>query len=138
MDDLSERIRIELENIDRVFNEMPLYSKLPNLSSLELAGVAALLHNFYTGVENIIKQILVSKEVPIPQGASWHKELLEAAVRKKVISIELTDHLIPFLGFRHFFSHAYALDLHSDKMELLVKDSVKTYSLFKDELKKFR
>lgn len=39
--------------------------------------------------------------------------------------------------FRHFFSHAYALDLHSDKMEPLVENSRKVYSDFKKEISKY-
>ena len=57
---LKQRIQAELENIDEIFKEMPLHSSLPRLSTLELAGVAALLHNFYNGIENILKQIFVS------------------------------------------------------------------------------
>ncbi len=81
MDDLPDRIKIELENIDHVLDEMPSSSQLPTLSSLELAGMATLLQNVYMGIENILKQILASKKISIPQGPSWHKELLETAVR---------------------------------------------------------
>ena len=62
MASLSQKIQAELENIDEIFNEMPSHSKLPSLSTLELAGVAALLHNFYNGLENIIKQIFFFSE----------------------------------------------------------------------------
>ncbi len=88
MDKLSQKINAELENIDEVFNEIPPHTKLPYLSTLELAGVAALLHNFYNGIENILKQILLSKDIIIPDGKSWHKELLEISVRNKIISEE--------------------------------------------------
>jgi hypothetical protein len=53
MDDLKDRVLAELENIDEIFIELPSSAKLPYISTLELAGVAALLHNFYNGVENI-------------------------------------------------------------------------------------
>lgn len=103
---LSERINAELENIDEVFNELPSHEKLPNLSALELAGTAALLHNFYNGIENILKQIFISENIEIPEGKSSHKELLESAVRNKIISNELKNSFGEYLAFRHFFSHA--------------------------------
>lgn len=137
MDKLSQKIKIELENIDSVINELPSYSKLPSLSTLELAGVAALLHNFYNGIENILKQILVSKNVVVPEGKSWHKDLLETVTTKEIISNECKNYLGQYLAFRHFFSHAYALDLYPDKMEPLVENSEIVYSLFKKEIEKF-
>ena len=55
---LSKKINAELENIDEVFKEIPSHEKLPYLSTLELAGAAALLHNFYNGIENILRALL--------------------------------------------------------------------------------
>jgi len=69
---LSKRIHAELENIDEVLEQIPSYEKLPFLSTLELAGAAALLHNFYNGIENILKQILISENIEIPEGKSSH------------------------------------------------------------------
>ena len=80
---LSQKIEAEFENIDEIFNEMPSHSSLSLLSTLELAGVAALLHNFYNGIENILKQIFVSQKISIPEGHSWHKDLIEQAKCKR-------------------------------------------------------
>ena len=137
MDKLSQKLNAELENIDEVFNEIPSHTKLPYLSTLELAGVAALLHNFYNGIENILKQILLSKDIIIPEGKSWHKELLEISVTNKIISEENKNSLGQYLAFRHFFSHAYAFDLYADKMEPLVENSQEVYSNFKQEISKY-
>jgi len=134
---LSRRINAELENIDEVLEEMPSYEKLPYLSTLELAGAAALLHNFYNGIENLFKQIFISKNIEIPEGKSSHKELLESAVKNKIISDELKNSLGEYLAFRHFFSHAYAFDLYADKMEPLVKNSKQIYLSFKEEISKY-
>ena len=46
---------------------------------LELAGVAALVHSFYNGFENIVKQILLTRGFDLPTGESWHKELIQSA-----------------------------------------------------------
>ena len=134
---LSKRVSAELENIDEVLDEMPSYEKLPYLSTLELAGTAALLHNFYNGIENIFKQIFISENIEIPEGKSSHKELLESAVNNKIISNGLKNSLGEYLAFRHFFSHAYAFDLYADKMEPLVRNSKQIYFSFKKEISNY-
>ncbi|MBL7129229.1 MAG: hypothetical protein ISS16_09645 [Ignavibacteria bacterium] len=70
MASLSQKIQAELENIDEIFKEMPSHLNLPQLSTLELAGVAALLHNYYNGIENILKQIFVFQKISVPEGQS--------------------------------------------------------------------
>ncbi|MBU2493779.1 MAG: hypothetical protein KJ571_14215 [Bacteroidetes bacterium] len=137
MADLSQKIRAELENIEEVFNILPLHSELSKLSTLELAGVAALLHNLYNGIENILKQILISQNIELPGGQSWHKDLIEISTEKKIISEECKNNLGQYLAFRHFFSHAYALDLYPHKMEPLVENSQILYTHFKKDINKF-
>jgi len=84
MASLSEKILIELENIDKLLVEMPPHYKLPYLLILELAGVAALLHNFYNAIENILKQILIAKDIHLPAGHSWLKKWLNYLLKKKL------------------------------------------------------
>ena len=134
---LTQKIQAELENIEELLKEIPPHSNLPKLPILELAGVAALLHNFYNGIENILKQIFISKKISVPEGQSWHKDLLENAVKEQIISEQCKEQLGQYLAFRHFFSHAYALDLYPEKMEPLVENSQKIYSVFKKDIKKF-
>jgi len=122
--------------LTNLFAEIPYYKKLSSLSTLELAGVAALLHSFYNGIENILKQILLSGKNKIFEGKSWHKELLEKAENFKIISTECKNRLGQYLAFRHFFSHGYAFDLYPDKMEPLVEKLLDIYKLFKNEIKK--
>jgi len=55
-----EQVEAELENIERTLAELPSFESLPNLSKLELAGLAALIHNFYNGIENILKQLITA------------------------------------------------------------------------------
>ncbi|MBW2368103.1 MAG: hypothetical protein JRH15_09475 [Deltaproteobacteria bacterium] len=134
MANLRDKIDIDIENINRVFAEMPTHETLPHLSTLELAGVATLLHNFYNGTENIIKRILIEKGLNIPQGSSWHKELLNLAVSEGIISNHIKEQLGEFLAFRHFFSHAYAIDLYAERMEPLVKSASNLYEAFQIEI----
>lgn len=124
MADVKERIAAEEENISRVLTQMPSAAELAELSELELAGTAALLHNTYNGIENILKQVVLSLDQKVPEGASWHRDLLTLAEEKGIISSTTAQGLFPLMAFRHFFSHGYALDLDPERMESLV-NSVK-------------
>lgn len=132
---LNVKIEVELEHIDQVLNEIPQDIPLHELSTLELAGVCTLLHNFYNGIENILKQILKHKNVSIPQTASWHKDLLNVAELHSIILPNTKNKLAEYLAFRHFFSHAYALDLYPQKIEPLVHEIEDVLSLLKDDIK---
>lgn len=121
MADAREKIEAELENIERVLADLPESDSLKKLSSLELAGVAALIHNFYNGVENVFKQLVVSKGLNIPQGPSWHIDLIEICVANQIISQTTSEMLKEYLGFRHFFSHAYSFDVDEERLAPLLE-----------------
>lgn len=135
MVDYKSRIEAEYEAIEKILSFLP-NQPLPQLSELELAGVATLIHNFYNGIENIIKQVFQSKSLGIPTGASWHRNLLLTAVNENIISEQIADKLKEYLAFRHFFSHAYAVDLQPLRLEPLISNIVIIFKEFKIEINK--
>ncbi len=137
MANLKDKIEAEYENIDKLILELPVKDRLPFLEFLQLAGVATILHNFYNGIENILKLIIQENHIPLPEGGSWHKELLNLAVEKKIIT-ELTKYQVgEYLAFRHFFCHAYALDLYAERLEPLVENIKEVYLNFKNDISNF-
>jgi hypothetical protein len=136
MVELKDRVEAEYENIDKLIEELPPAERLPFLEFLQLAGVATLLHNFYNGIENILKLVLKDKNIPLPKGSAWHKELLNLAKTNGIISETTLMELGEYLAFRHFFSHAYAFDLYATKLEPLVENVGVVYQRFKKEISK--
>lgn len=64
MADFKLNIQVELDEIKKTLNVLPDKHLIEDLSDLELAGAGAMLHNFYNGVENIIKQLFYVKKIP--------------------------------------------------------------------------
>jgi hypothetical protein len=67
-------------------------------TKIELSALAALLHSFYTGVENIFKRVAVELDGEPVRGDAWHRVLLlrmnaPAAHRPALLSEELHDTL---------------------------------------------
>ncbi len=82
-----------------------------------MAAIATFLHNIYNGIENILKQVLKEDGVEVTPSQTWHKDLLESAVRRDVVPQALADRLYQYLTFRHFFVHSYGFML--DEAQLL-------------------
>ena len=135
MPDYRLRVEAEYEAIESSLSTLPAEA-LSTLSPLELAGVGALLHNFYNGIENILKQIFQSRAYSVPQGESWHRDLLILAVEKGVLSADMLNDLKTYLAFRHFFRHGYATALVPDRMEPLVREAPVVFRRFRSEIER--
>lgn len=135
MADFREYIEAEFENIEKVLSLLPQASVLPNLSNLELAGVASLIHNFYNGVENILKQTVRGKGHAIPKGETWHRDLVELALSEGILSDKTANMLKQYLAFRHFFSHAYAFDLYPQRIVPLVQGAREVFGNLRKDIK---
>ncbi len=86
----------------------------PEKNVIEWSAIGVCLHHCYTGIENILKQILKFQQILIPSSASSHKDLIDVAIQQRIISTELSEHLDVYRGFRHFFMHAYGIMLREE------------------------
>ncbi len=108
---LSEKIEAEKENINLTLANLKDVIERDEKSVVELAAMATFLHNFYNDVENILKQCLRTTGEDIPKSYLWHKELLKISTSNKIISDDMSDKLLEYLSFRHFFVHGYGFML---------------------------
>ena len=77
-----------------------------------------------------------------PEGASWHRDLLlqmaeSTSKRPALLSSGLRESLQQYLGFRHYFRHAYAVHFEWDQMRTLVDDLADVYLAFRGAVDAF-
>lgn len=144
-DELREQVALERGQLHRLLDvHRPLLDKCaaspPN--EIELSALAAMLHAFYNGIENILKRTILELDDRLPSSEFWHKELLDSMTRatehrRPVLSPGLRGRLKEYMEFRHVFRHAYTFDLRWDSMKTLVLGCEETLKLVEGELDKF-
>lgn len=143
--DLKEQIAVEESQLERLLAiHQPLLerSRTQPPNDIELSALAALLHSFYTGIENLLRRIAIEIDGGIDKGEGWHRRLLvqmggSRESRPAVISGELLERLQPYLQFRHVFRSSYSFQLHWEKMQPLVLHCEETFGSLRVEIASF-
>lgn len=110
---------------------------------LELRGIGAILHDFYTGIEHLFERIAPELNGGLPAGPSWHRDLLEnmtldlPGVRPPLLSRETVHALEEFLRFRHLFRNLYGFELEWPKLRVLLDRLPETWSTVEADLERF-
>jgi len=140
-----KKIMFELDQIQTLIDSyddliQKATKEMPNL--IELTALAAVLHSFYNGIENIFQIILKKIDRQTINSSKWHKELLLAmseqnAQRNAVISIKTMLLLPQYLSFRHFYRHSYSFYLNWEDMKPLINSLNAIWDDFLIEAKEF-
>lgn len=144
-DKARKQVGVERQQLQRLLETYrPILKKCATRppSDIELSGLAALLHSFYNGIENVFKRIAEEIDGQLPGGEAWHRELLDAMgqpgrARPAVISKGLIERLDAYLDFRHFFRHAYIFSLRWERMKGLALGCEDTLRQLEAELDSF-
>lgn len=110
---------------------------------LYLDSVALNLYGFYAGLERIFELIAVGIDETVPEGKTWHQDLLKQMaleikqIRPPVISRESMNALDEYRGFRHVIRNIYAFNLSPTKLAPLVNSISDTFEQLKSELEQF-
>ncbi len=137
MANIKEKVQAEMENITKVSNELEKVKNRPNKELVVLIGIGAYLQNIYTGMENILKQLLSHKNTSIPDTPTWHKDLLDLAVEHHFITKKTAGRIGKYLFFRHFFMHAYGFLIDEEKLKPLMDNISEICLEFKREIDKY-
>jgi len=134
---VKEKVHAEMENITKVLTELEKVKDIPDKELVVLIGIGGYLQNIYTGMENILKQLLLHKNIPIPDTPTWHKDLLILSVEYNFITRETADKIDEYRVFRHFFTHAYGFLIDEGKLKPLMENIPDIYSQFKKEVENY-
>jgi uncharacterized protein YutE (UPF0331/DUF86 family) len=134
MDELSREIDAEKESILATIQALNKALERKDKTIVELAAIAMFLQNIYNGIENILKRSLKYMGISPVLSGSWHKDLLDLSVDKKIISLEFSRKLDELRAFRHFSIHGYGIMLEEEKLMPLVHNLPDLWKDFESEL----
>ncbi|ACX51653.1 hypothetical protein Adeg_0503 [Ammonifex degensii KC4] len=107
-----------------------------------LVETAFYLNQLYTGYERIFREVAEAFENAV-NNQHWHRSLLERmrlnveGLRPALISEETFRCLNELRAFRHFFRHAYDVDLEAEKVALVVKKTLRLKELWAADCQAF-
>lgn len=138
-------VKFEIEQIDRLFEDYVdllerVQKKEPDL--VEVTAVASVMHSFYNGLENIFLSIAKGIDQNVPTGDMWHRNLLTrmtetTSSRKQVLTVDMSQKLADYLGFRHFYRHSYSFFLEWNELKNIVTPVTEIWKQTKNELQLF-
>jgi uncharacterized protein YutE (UPF0331/DUF86 family) len=137
MDELLQNIAAEKEKIEATLKALQKTLRRKRRTFVELAAIATCLHNFYSGMENMLKRMLKYLKIPLPDSATSHKDLLDLVVAQKIISQELSETLDEYRTFRHFFVHGYGILLSEAPVQPLADNLPTVWNRFESEVQTF-
>lgn len=143
--DFNRKITFEISEIETLLGHASILlekCKLQEPDFIELSAVGSPLHSFYNGLENIF--LLIRKEIDKKNDTSgrWHSELLDSMFketenRTAVLDESLRQQLSDYMGFRHFFRHAYGYHLRWDLAKPLLDNLPAVWESTKNCILKF-
>jgi hypothetical protein len=82
------------------------------------------LHGWYTALETILERVARAIDASVPTGPTSHRDLLSQGMtevegmRPAVLDRALEPELLALLTFRHFFRHAYGVELDPARLRV--------------------
>lgn len=76
---------------------------------------------------------MVARGLVVPAGSSWHRDLVTLCSAEGIVSENVANSFREYLAFRHFFSHGYAVELDSSRLQPLVEKAAQVFGAFKED-----
>lgn len=141
---LKSEIERDTERLNRLFRRFSAsykeFEKTEEYS--KLIESAFYINQIYTGFERIFKSIAKTFENTI-EDDYWHKSLLERmnleikGIRPALLSDDSFQYLNELRAFRHFFRHAYDVDINREKFKIVAEKALKIKEKYRREINNF-
>jgi uncharacterized protein YutE (UPF0331/DUF86 family) len=139
IDELKEYCDEEFRNIDRVIKELFSIYK-PEKSEYilaEQAAIAAFIMNIYSGVENILKQMLIFNKLDITDSSEEYEKVLRKAGEIGILPPDLYQVFSKYLSFRNYFISTYVFNIKWEELKVLVDAIRDVIAKFKSEVEEY-
>ena len=120
---ISSEIKAQLGQLELVLTKLlERDAQFASGEPVVFEGAAFHIHNYYSAVEDLLKIVAAAYENNIDDASRWHSELIDRmtldieGVRPRLLSGETGTLLHRLRSFRHFFRHAYRVEL--DRAEI--------------------
>ncbi len=139
IDELKEYCKGELSNIDRILNELTsVYTPGKGGHSVaEHAAIGSFIMNIYTGIESILKQMLIYDKLDIGDAPDWHEKVLKKSGEIGILPPDLFKMLAKYLAFRNFFIYSYIFNINWEEMDALAGSLKDMTQQFRTEIEEY-
>jgi len=121
IEELRNYLDQEFGNIDKVVNELfSLYKPEKSEYTLaEKAAVAAFIVNIYSGIEKILKEMLLFDKLDVHDSPEWHEKVLKKSSEIGILPPDLFKILSSYLAFRNYYIYTYIFNIKWENITAL-------------------
>ncbi|MCD6214751.1 MAG: hypothetical protein J7J46_07230 [Candidatus Desulfofervidus sp.] len=140
---LQSEIETQIGVIESIYKKIEERMKDMEKSELSLESSAYQLHNLYCAFEDLFRIVANFFENTIENRRSYHIELLRRmsisieGIRPALLSAEAYKLLDNLRAFRHFFRHAYAYEIDSRKIKIVLEDAFRLRKIYQSLARNF-
>jgi hypothetical protein len=129
----------EFGNIDRVVNELfSLYKPEKSEYTLaEKAAVAAFIVNIYSGIEKLLKEMLLFDKLDVHNSPEWHEKVLRKSSEIGILPPELFKILSSYLAFRNYYIYTYIFNIKWENITALADTVNDVVGKLKNEITEY-
>lgn len=138
---LRSEVEVQINEIEKIYSRIEKRRGKKDIVNLE--SLAYQLHNLYCAFEDLFRVVADCFENNIEEEKRYHRELLRRmtfsieGIRPALLSEESYKLLDSLRAFRNFFRHAYTYELDPKKVALILDESIKLKSIYRENIETF-